>query len=40
MANYTETDEARLLADSGIIRNRLKVKSRHPQCTGHYGTEK
>ena len=27
IANYTETDEARLLADPGIIRNRLKVKA-------------
>ena len=27
IANYTETDEARLLADAGIIRNRLKVKA-------------
>jgi len=27
IANYTETDEARLLSDPGIIRNRLKVKA-------------
>ena len=27
IANYTEADEARLLADAGIIRNRLKVKA-------------
>ena len=26
VANYTETDEARLLSDSGIIRNKLKIK--------------
>ena len=32
ISNYTETDEARLLADSGIIRNRLKVK---PPSTMH-----
>ena len=27
IANYTETEEARLLSDPGIIRNRLKVKA-------------
>ena len=27
IAGYTETDEKRLLADSGIVRNRLKIKS-------------
>ena len=27
ISNYTETDEARLLSDPGIIRNRLKVKA-------------
>ena len=27
IANYTEEDEARLLSDAGIIRNRLKVKA-------------
>ena len=27
IASYTEQDEARLLADAGIIRNRLKVKA-------------
>lgn len=27
VANYTETDEARLLSDSGIIRNKLKIKA-------------
>jgi DNA-3-methyladenine glycosylase I len=27
IANYTPEDEARLLADAGIIRNRLKVKA-------------
>lgn len=27
IANYTETDEARLLSDPGIIRNRLKIKA-------------
>ena len=27
IANYTEDDEARLLSDAGIIRNRLKVKA-------------
>lgn len=27
IANYTETDVERLLADSGIVRNRLKIES-------------
>jgi DNA-3-methyladenine glycosylase I len=27
IANYTEADVARLLSDSGIVRNRLKIKS-------------
>ena len=27
VANYTETDISRLLADSGIVRNRLKIES-------------
>jgi DNA-3-methyladenine glycosylase I len=27
IANYTETDVSRLLADSGIVRNRLKIES-------------
>ena len=27
VAKYTETDVARLLADSGIVRNRLKIES-------------
>jgi DNA-3-methyladenine glycosylase I len=27
VANYTETDVKRLLADSGIVRNRLKIES-------------
>ena len=27
IANYTETDVKRLLADSGIVRNRLKIRS-------------
>jgi DNA-3-methyladenine glycosylase I len=27
VAGYTETDQARLLADAGIVRNRLKIKA-------------
>lgn len=27
VANYTESDEARLLSDAGIIRNKLKIKA-------------
>jgi len=27
VANYTETDVARLMADAGIVRNRLKIES-------------
>jgi DNA-3-methyladenine glycosylase I len=40
IANYTEADVTRLLSDSGIVRNRLKIESAIKNARGVLGIQK